>query len=118
MGWTGKSDMPDIYIHMSGADVEEKILRFHGLIDEEGDAEPEPMEPWTCPRPNCGFKNPADNRFCGRCTLARDVKAAEDISKAKDKTSKDLMDLIDENPAVFELYQELVKEAQKNKVNV
>ncbi len=83
LGWTGGSDMPDTYIHMSGADVEEKILRFHGLLDEEEEEE-DPLEPWKCPRKNCGHRNPADARFCGKCTLARTAQDAEELDEAEE----------------------------------
>jgi len=34
-GWTQGSDMPSIYIHLSGRDIDDAILKANGFIDEE-----------------------------------------------------------------------------------
>jgi len=34
-GWAGDSDVPSVYVHLSGRDVEEAILRLHGLYPTE-----------------------------------------------------------------------------------
>ena len=34
-GWTAGSNMPSVYVHLSGEDVEKKILEKRGLIEEE-----------------------------------------------------------------------------------
>ncbi len=109
LGWTRTSEMPARYIHMSGADVEEKILRFHGLLDDEEEQEPDPLEPWVCPRQSCGHKNPADARFCGRCTLARSAKDAEELEEAQETTAKDFIKMMKENPELIEKYNEFTE---------
>jgi site-specific recombinase XerD len=30
-GWSGRSDVPSVYVHLSGRDVEEAILKLHGV---------------------------------------------------------------------------------------
>jgi len=90
LGWTGGSDMPETYIHMSGADVENKILRFHGLLDEDEDEEPDPLKPWSCPR--CDYRNPSENQFCGQCALARSLEAAQEIEEREQRRKREVLE--------------------------
>jgi len=30
-GWSGRSDVPSVYVHLSGRDVEEAILKIYGI---------------------------------------------------------------------------------------
>jgi len=64
--------MPSIYVHLSGRDVDDAILDVYGLkkIEEE---KPK-LTPRICPR--CGMSNVYDAKFCSRCGLALDIKAA------------------------------------------
>lgn len=86
-GWTGSSYMPRIYVHLSGADVERKLLMLHGKLDEsewKRDKEKdELLKPRNCPR--CGKVNPATNKLCERCWLPLDVKTAMDYDSEKDQ---------------------------------
>lgn len=54
-GWSPSSRTPAIYMHLSGADVEEKILKAKGLI-AEGE---------KCP--SCGHLNPRQAKYCISC---------------------------------------------------
>ncbi len=65
-GWTQSSDMAAVYVHLSGRDVEESILRkVHHIEPEEERVEESPLRPEACP--NCGYVNPRDAEFCLRC---------------------------------------------------
>ena len=64
-GWVQGSDMPRIYIHLSGRDVDEAILRMYGLLRKE-DTKPK-MGAKFCPR--CNAVNEEEARFCMRCGL-------------------------------------------------
>ncbi len=54
-GWTPSSRTPAIYMHLSGADVEEKILKARGLI----------AEGVRCP--SCSYVNPEQASYCMSC---------------------------------------------------
>ena len=59
------SDMPSIYVHLSGRDVDNAILRIYGKIPkDEGEEE---LRTKVCPR--CGNENPSEADFCNRCRL-------------------------------------------------
>lgn len=65
-GWSGDSTMPKVYIHLSGADVENKLLEIYGVTDKEKDEKSKNvLKPIICWR--CQEENGATTRFCGRC---------------------------------------------------
>ena len=39
-GWTGSSRMAGVYVHLSGGDIEKKMLEKHGLIKKDSAVEP------------------------------------------------------------------------------
>lgn len=109
LGWTKDSDMPATYIHMAGGDVEQKLLRFHGLLDGEDQEPTDPLEPWTCDR--CGNRNGTDIHFCGTCGLARTIKDAEKVEKAEGRTMEDINFLMQAHPEVKEEINNFVQDA-------
>ena len=85
-GWGADSRMPGVYIHLSGADIDKKILGIHGLVEEEEKVEDRPLTPKKCPR--CEIDNPPTAKFCYKCSAVLDIKAAlelEDAHKAPDE---------------------------------
>ncbi len=69
-GWVQGSDMPRIYVHISGRDLEPAIKRIYGLEKEK--EEKESIVPRRCPR--CKHVNAPTDKFCGRCGLLLDEK--------------------------------------------
>lgn len=71
LGWTQGSNMPNIYIHLSGKDIDSAILAFNGI--EEKKDESNEFAPKSCP--NCKYnQSPPDASFCGRCAAPLDEK--------------------------------------------
>jgi len=79
-GWSGGSSMPEVYVHLSGADVEKKILGIAGMLDEEEESRPGAMDPIRCPR--CKTMNAPGARFCSQCSMALDDFAVQDMEEA------------------------------------
>ncbi len=71
-GWTKGSDMPEVYVHLSGRDVDRTLLRHYGIVVEEEKVPSEALKPVHCPR--CGFENPASFEYCGRCSMLLRIK--------------------------------------------
>lgn len=65
-GWSKSSNMPAVYIHLSGRDVKHKILEKAGLV-EAVPAGPQPLEMIKCTR--CGLLNDGDAIYCKRCSM-------------------------------------------------
>ena len=92
------------YIHLSGDDLEEKILRVNGL---------KPLEEKTyqvivCPR--CGNKtNPPNSKYCHKCGFALDLKTVAELEK-KQKEMNDKMDILMEDREVQEVLKRKIME--------
>ncbi len=71
-GWVQGSEMPRNYVHLSGRDVDEAILRAYGLI-KSGEAF-KPNVPRKCIR--CTTLNPHDAEICYRCGFALNEQVA------------------------------------------
>ncbi len=93
MGWVKGSDMPATYVHLSGRDVDEAILKLRGMKPKEDKIE-STLAPKKCPR--CGLSNKATGKFCSRCGGILDIQTAvsmqEEIKRRDEKFSKLLQD--------------------------
>lgn len=63
-GWTQGSEMASVYVHLSGRDIQDSILQLYGKTPSKSAQQPK-ITVAKCAR--CGFENPHDSRFCGRC---------------------------------------------------
>jgi integrase len=73
-GWEADSKMPATYIHLSGDDVEKKVLASYGIIEDEVKKEKLELTPIECPR--CKTFNPHDSKYCSNCSMVLDVETA------------------------------------------
>jgi site-specific recombinase XerD len=73
-GWEKSSAMPATYLHLSGADIEKKILLKGGIIEDDTKEKEETLKPVECPR--CHTKNPSGARYCSTCSMIIDQKTA------------------------------------------
>ena len=89
-GWVQGSDMPATYVHLSGRDVDDKILQIHGLKPKDMDKKNE-LNPIECPR--CKYINSPVNRYCGRCGTVLDEEERLKIELQSNQISKDFPDL-------------------------
>ncbi|MCJ7571360.1 MAG: tyrosine-type recombinase/integrase, partial [Candidatus Thermoplasmatota archaeon] len=69
-GWVGNSNMPEIYIHLSGRDGVNQLLE----AEKNGYVKPNdvdnPLRPVECPR--CKFENGSALHYCGQCGMPLD----------------------------------------------
>lgn len=78
-GWVQGSDMPSIYVHLSGRDVDEAVLKANGIEIHEEEHKPKTT---ACPR--CKTINTPNNLFCFRCGAVLTFKTAMELEeKAK-----------------------------------
>lgn len=71
-GWSARSAMAAVYVHLSSRDIDDKILKVDGVVQEEEPA-PDPMKPQICPR--CSRQNAPDALLCDRCAMALSDKS-------------------------------------------
>ncbi|AJF63106.1 MAG: Phage integrase protein [archaeon GW2011_AR20] len=97
-GWVGDSTMPKVYVHLSGEDVERKILIKNGLLKDEiiekEEEKKKLLQPRICPDPICKYKNPYSNKYCAKChrpldilTIIEQEKKFKNINERIDKYS-------------------------------
>jgi len=104
-GWKQGSEMPSIYVHLSGRDVDDAILGVYGLKKTE--EEKPKLTPRICPR--CNRSNTYDGKFCSRCGLALDINAAAQIEDARRRTDG-IMDVLMEDREFREMLMKKLKE--------
>jgi len=105
-GWTQVSKMASIYVHLSGRDVDDAILRMHGKKPKE-DKQDE-IETKTCIRYN--EINSFDTKYCKKCGT---ILSQQDAMKVMD-LEKNILNLIDSD-ILEKLIENKVKEMM-NKV--
>ncbi len=94
-GWARGSPIAQEYVHLSARDVEEALMRKHGIVPAEQPGT-SPRLPRRCAR--CQWPNDAQARFCTTCGGALDLKAATELEE-KEKQAERLAALL-EDPAV------------------
>lgn len=98
-GWTQDSSMASIYIHLSGRDVDNALLKLNGIAVEE-ESKTDSFKPIECSR--CNYLNKPTDKYCSKCGLVIDVREAleiERMNKDKDK----LLDILVNDPDVRKL---------------
>jgi len=93
-GWERNSAMPEVYVHLSGADVERKVLANAGIIEIETPQSEMKLEPIMCPR--CKTMNAHYSTYCSYCSLVLTEKAALSIEESVEvaKGSDDYQELL------------------------
>lgn len=86
-GWTQGSEMAGTYVHLSGKDIDDSILKLNGLKKPE-EVEETKLKPIACPR--CKFVNAPTSDFCSRCAMALNLKAVVQLESKKSQYDNDL----------------------------
>jgi integrase/recombinase XerD len=98
-GWVQGSDMPATYVHLSGRDVDDKILQVEGVKTKEQQKDDE-LKPIECPR--CQYINSPVSRYCGRCGTILDEGERVKAEIRSRQFEKDFTELATEDPKVLE----------------
>ncbi|MHB8586451.1 MAG: tyrosine-type recombinase/integrase [Thermoplasmatota archaeon] len=92
-GWSRRSDMPAVYIHMTGKDVLDGMLRRAGKSTQERQHEPalKPRRCGVCGHENAATADYCEARACGRpLTVTAAMKRQENDEKRMEKMLRDL----------------------------
>lgn len=94
LGWVQGSDMAQTYVHMSGRDTDDAILKIYGKEKDTKKQEKSKLTPTTCPR--CKESNEPTAKFCNKCgsplTLEIAMKLEDRRKEADDVLERLLKD--------------------------
>jgi integrase len=79
LGWSPTSIQPSTYVHLSGKDMEDAVLKLYGIKKDENDAEF--LKPGVCPR--CHELTAVNAKFCFKCGLPLTKEAATTVESIK-----------------------------------
>ena len=101
-GWGQDSKMAAIYVHMSGKDTDEAILRANGIEIKKENKE-SILKPITCEK--CKTKNESTNKFCKICGMILDENEAKKVLKSDTERQQadEIMNKLVKDPEIFEL---------------
>ncbi|MFH2106170.1 MAG: tyrosine-type recombinase/integrase [Candidatus Micrarchaeota archaeon] len=105
-GWVQSSDMAATYVHLSGRDVDNALLKLHGLAKPEDEHE-DKMKVRSCAR--CKEHNSPIAKFCIRCGLPLDQELLIRVEKERE-SSDDLMNKLMEDKEFRELMMKKILE--------
>lgn len=110
LGWTQGSKMAGIYVHLSGKDTDEAVLKANHITLEQEIKAPA-LQPVQCAR--CKGANPATHRFCNRCGFTLNGESANEVLKqdTEQKNATDVIGMLLKDPEVRELLMKKMKEA-------
>jgi len=109
-GWTQASRMAATYVHLSGRDVDQALLKLNGISVNQAEIEPK-IKVVFCPR--CKEKNSPTSRFCLKCGSPLDLETASKLHEVRSKADK-LMELLMSNPKVIEALLEALENLKNN----
>lgn len=90
-GWTQGSKMASIYVHLSGRDVDEAVLKYYGR-NTGNETKKSILGPKDCRR--CREENPGTNKFCSKCGMPLDRETMIEVVE-NDLSRKEADSLID-----------------------
>lgn len=67
LGWSKNSAMPSVYIHLSGRDIDDALLKVNGIQPAERPKSEPVLALRECKR--CHLNNPPTGSYCGRCGM-------------------------------------------------
>ncbi len=92
-GWKGGSSMPSLYVHLSGADIENKVLEINGIKKEDA-KEADKLSTVTCRR--CSEINSVGNNYCTRCSTPLTEERLQEDDRAEEFIKKVIPSLLEE----------------------
>ena len=98
LGWTQDSNMASVYVHLSGRDIDNALLRVNG-IRLETKQEESVLQIVKCMR--CETNNSPASRFCTKCGSPLDLKTAIELQD-EEKMTDAVMNILMEDKAFRE----------------
>jgi integrase/recombinase XerD len=110
-GGTEGSNMAAVYVHLSGKDIDNAILKLNGIqIDDTHAAG---LQVGRCPR--CHDLNHESTSYCGKCGLPLKDSAREQLEQGIAAVDMAIMKAIATDPSILDEITERLNKFQNNK---
>ena len=101
LGWVGDSRMAPTYVHLSGRNIDNALLKLNGIkTEDEVNNEEHTLRVKVCLR--CQESNSPTSSFCTRCGSPLDMRTAMLLHEEESKTDN-IMDRLVDDPEFREL---------------
>jgi integrase/ribosomal protein L40E len=107
-GWVQNSSMAVTYVHLSGRDVDNALLKIQGIDMPEEKKEPK-LKVITCIR--CDEKNSPSSKFCVKCGSPLNLETAFTLDELRAKADR-LLSILVKKPEVLEKLLEKIEELE------
>lgn len=108
LGWTANSAMAAIYVHLSGKDMDDAILKMNGLKAEEETHEI--LTPGKCPR--CKQMNHHSAPLCFMCGFPLKKDAERSVEKTASKLLSTMLRLAKSDPELEAMLNDALNELE------
>ncbi|MGA9085336.1 MAG: tyrosine-type recombinase/integrase [Methanoregula sp.] len=105
------SRMLKTYLHLTGQDVDNEMLRLYGIDVPEKKKE-RGLKPHQCL--HCSTINPPTSNYCSTCGHPLTQQAEQEVSES----ATDIRRMLAENPKVQAVFMEILNQMRKQPVNV
>lgn len=110
LGWTAGSSMASVYVHLSGRDVDNAVLKMYG-IEIEGN-HTESLKIGRCPR--CHKINPETQKYCGTCGMPLHDDAKEQLEKESMEIENSILQAALIDPNILRALAQEINKLQNN----
>jgi integrase/ribosomal protein L40E len=107
LGWTQGSDMPSTYVHLSGRETDDALLRLNGIKPEQQGRDEDLLKPQVCPR--CTSINTHDITFCRKCGAALNLRESMEAEQRTRRQEEVFSDVLDDAEVRRAIHQALLK---------
>jgi integrase/recombinase XerD len=97
LGWTRGSQMASVYVHLSGRDMDNAVLKMYG-VEVEGN-HTESLKIGRCPR--CHQINSETQKYCGTCGMPLKQEAVTTEEKEEIDFEKLLIQIAQKHPEIL-----------------
>jgi integrase len=105
-GWSVTSNMHRKYVHFSGGEAKNDLLRAKGIIKDEKQSI-NILQPMICP--SCKESNKPDAQFCYKCNFIMSYSAYQKDREEREKKDQEIHELKEQVGEIRDLYQRLIK---------
>jgi integrase len=102
-GWTPRSNMHYKYVHFSGGESMNDLLKAKGILKE--DKMVNILQPKTCP--NCREPNKPDAQFCFKCNFVMSFEVYHKGVEEREKNNQEILELKEQMTKMNDLVGEL-----------